>query len=192
MSLIKCKECGQEISKDAEVCPHCGKKNKKDNPLVGFLGLLFICWLIGITIDHNIENSKQEASVEQKIEKNRSIEIQTKLEKKISPEIKNALENLKVESKKRSYSVTIALKPNYATAHKEIAYQIVREILNILVEEGHRPAREEIFIFANIYQNLRKAGETGEDLIHPFGTATYNYHNDSIKWENFKKPWYFP
>ena len=27
MSLIKCSECGQEISTEAEVCPHCGKPN---------------------------------------------------------------------------------------------------------------------------------------------------------------------
>jgi hypothetical protein len=29
MALIKCKECGKEISNEAEACPHCGKKNKK-------------------------------------------------------------------------------------------------------------------------------------------------------------------
>lgn len=29
MTLIKCKECGKEISKDAEACPHCGKKQNE-------------------------------------------------------------------------------------------------------------------------------------------------------------------
>ncbi len=28
MALIKCRECGEEISSTAEVCPHCGFKNK--------------------------------------------------------------------------------------------------------------------------------------------------------------------
>jgi predicted amidophosphoribosyltransferase len=27
MSLIKCTECGQDISTEAPVCPHCGKPN---------------------------------------------------------------------------------------------------------------------------------------------------------------------
>lgn len=29
MALIKCKECGAEISSTAKVCPHCGAKIKK-------------------------------------------------------------------------------------------------------------------------------------------------------------------
>lgn len=28
-NLVKCKVCGQEIAKSAEVCPHCGAKQKK-------------------------------------------------------------------------------------------------------------------------------------------------------------------
>ncbi|MBU1625924.1 zinc ribbon domain-containing protein [bacterium] len=27
MTLIKCKECGKEISSEAEVCPNCGYQN---------------------------------------------------------------------------------------------------------------------------------------------------------------------
>ena len=27
MALIKCNECGNEISDKAKKCPHCGKKN---------------------------------------------------------------------------------------------------------------------------------------------------------------------
>ena len=29
MALIKCTECGKEISSKAKICPHCGAKNKK-------------------------------------------------------------------------------------------------------------------------------------------------------------------
>ena len=34
MAMIKCEECGQEISESASVCPHCGHRNKRS---VGFL-----------------------------------------------------------------------------------------------------------------------------------------------------------
>lgn len=27
--MVKCKTCGQEISKSAKICPHCGVKQKK-------------------------------------------------------------------------------------------------------------------------------------------------------------------
>ena len=45
MALIKCKECGKEISSDADKCPHCGKKRSKSVQLtiavaIGFLILL--------------------------------------------------------------------------------------------------------------------------------------------------------
>jgi len=42
MALIKCKECGQEISDMATACPKCGKPTsvriKHKNPTVAFLG----------------------------------------------------------------------------------------------------------------------------------------------------------
>ena len=31
MALIKCSECGKEISDKAKVCPHCGTKYKREN-----------------------------------------------------------------------------------------------------------------------------------------------------------------
>ncbi len=32
MSLMKCPECGKEVSTSAEVCPHCGYPLKKSQP----------------------------------------------------------------------------------------------------------------------------------------------------------------
>jgi hypothetical protein len=43
MALIKCKECGKEISDEAKVCPHCGKKpgmSMTSAVVIGFLLLL--------------------------------------------------------------------------------------------------------------------------------------------------------
>ena len=34
MALIKCTECGQDISTDAKACPHCGKPNKPIAPII--------------------------------------------------------------------------------------------------------------------------------------------------------------
>jgi RNA polymerase subunit RPABC4/transcription elongation factor Spt4 len=33
MGMISCSECGNPISQEADVCPHCGKKVKKLKPL---------------------------------------------------------------------------------------------------------------------------------------------------------------
>lgn len=29
MSLVKCEECGREVSSSARVCPHCGAKSSR-------------------------------------------------------------------------------------------------------------------------------------------------------------------
>lgn len=42
--LVKCKSCGEEIAKNAKVCPHCGAKQKK--PVV--LGVVLV--IIGIIL----------------------------------------------------------------------------------------------------------------------------------------------
>ena len=47
MSMIHCKECGEEISKSAKVCPKCGKKLKHTGIRV-FLGILLLMIGIGI------------------------------------------------------------------------------------------------------------------------------------------------
>ena len=54
MALIRCKECGTEISSSAKNCPNCGKKIKHTG-LIIFLVLLVIILGIGAgaTVDNN-------------------------------------------------------------------------------------------------------------------------------------------
>ena len=50
MSLIQCKECGKQISKNAEKCPYCGEpvpKKKKTSMWTWLLILLFIGYVLG-------------------------------------------------------------------------------------------------------------------------------------------------
>ena len=48
MALIKCEECGKEISSKADTCPHCGYKEKKTGCL-GVLGYLILAlFIIGL------------------------------------------------------------------------------------------------------------------------------------------------
>lgn len=42
MALIKCKECGQEISKQAKECPKCGSPQKKGRDAISSLARWFI------------------------------------------------------------------------------------------------------------------------------------------------------
>lgn len=52
MALIKCKDCGSEISDQAKNCPQCGKPIKKDIgcfSMIGIflIGFIVICYIIG-------------------------------------------------------------------------------------------------------------------------------------------------
>lgn len=47
MALIKCKECGNRISKEAESCPQCGAPRKKKAKL-SILGIFLV--LLGLFI----------------------------------------------------------------------------------------------------------------------------------------------
>lgn len=51
MALIKCKECGKEISNDAKICPHCGKKAAKTPAFLIIICVTFLVFLIGTALD---------------------------------------------------------------------------------------------------------------------------------------------
>jgi hypothetical protein len=47
MALVKCRECGAEISSSADKCPHCGKsRSLNDNPVVRGILLLVLAVII--------------------------------------------------------------------------------------------------------------------------------------------------
>ena len=63
MALIKCKECGKEISSKADTCPNCGVKNKKRGfGVCGILFLGFIGLFLLVFIFFQIQNRDQMAS----------------------------------------------------------------------------------------------------------------------------------
>ena len=79
MALIKCSECGKEISSSAKMCPHCGASNKISNNkksnkkilfivifilLIVLVGSIFAYHLIKNNNDENLSTSEQKNSEE--------------------------------------------------------------------------------------------------------------------------------
>lgn len=72
LSLKKCKECGQEVSTKASVCPHCGAKDPLGRAakgcltvtsvLGGFVLLVVIIVAVGIMSDSGKETTKNAPS----------------------------------------------------------------------------------------------------------------------------------
>lgn len=47
MALVKCKECGKEISKKATSCPNCGAKPRRTSAFTWLIAVLVVLWMIG-------------------------------------------------------------------------------------------------------------------------------------------------
>ena len=64
MALIKCPECGKEISNEAKACPHCGKPlavkhntaqgNNSDDSKVLFIIIGVILMIVGFFLLYNV------------------------------------------------------------------------------------------------------------------------------------------
>ena len=64
MALRKCKECGKEVSTKADLCPHCGAKQKRKG--IGCGGAILILIAIGF-IATQISNYTQKAEEQKQI-----------------------------------------------------------------------------------------------------------------------------
>lgn len=63
MALMKCKECGNEVSAKADSCPKCGAKIKVKS--IGF-GLILVLFLIGLFLHFFVNNSNSPSSTPSK------------------------------------------------------------------------------------------------------------------------------
>lgn len=62
MALIKCTECGKEVSNGAGKCPHCGAKIKKSVGLVGIIFVALIGWAIFASVSQSEIKKREEES----------------------------------------------------------------------------------------------------------------------------------
>ena len=193
MALVKCKECGHEISKNAEMCPHCGKKIKKGNLFLRLVGILFIIGLIGNLTDgdkkqpsnSNNQSSSRRIAYEEtnKITTKKYDNIQKEeLMKKISPDIVKYIDDIVIKIDKYGYEATVNINYNFAYSAETIGYRVVQEILNMLVSRGLSPYKDSIPVYVHMHAKVK--GATGQDMFRYYGMAYYDYNHDTIKWDS--------
>jgi hypothetical protein len=61
---------------------------------------------------------------------------------------------------------------------------VARIVLKELVAEGKDPSADWTNVHVSAWQDGFK-GETGQSLVHVFGTTDYRYRSDSLEW----RPW---
>ena len=72
MALVKCKECGKEISDTIKKCPHCGYKEKKKISKKNLITIVIaavvaVIVIIGLVIGLNIGKAKKVENYEKKL-----------------------------------------------------------------------------------------------------------------------------
>ena len=128
------------------------------------------------------------------VEKDKNIEISESLQKnlkgRLPRNIAQAIDSMEIKiDNDKMYSATVYIKHGYEYNYKNIAYQIVQEILNILMAEGRSPFHEHMSVFAHVSQKVK--GVTGQNMVNPFGNAFYDYTNDTIQWKDWKRGLFF-
>jgi len=73
MGLIQCKECGKEISRSAESCPHCGTPGKRSHPVLVVLLVLFLI-VFGLTMLGHYANPNDGAGISRRMPRDMTLD----------------------------------------------------------------------------------------------------------------------
>ena len=125
MALIKCNECGKEISDKAKVCPHCGTKYKSENEndRKGFpTSVMFILIVIFVAVIFLMMNYNK------KDYNNSTSGIKENTNEIIGNEIKTKNEFDKIK-KSNNYSIVVVISNvcPYSEIFKPILEDVVQE-----------------------------------------------------------------
>ncbi len=80
MALKKCKECGEKVSSKADLCPHCGAKQKRKS--IGYGGALLIVIILGFI-------GSQFSEYQQKAQESKQADHQEEIRKQKNDKYKN-------------------------------------------------------------------------------------------------------
>lgn len=75
MGMKKCKECGEEVSKDAKACPKCGKDQRnffKKHPALCVIGIIVVIGIVFGSTSNETKNTLN--SGEQSVQTNATVE----------------------------------------------------------------------------------------------------------------------
>lgn len=65
-----CKSCKETVLKSAEKCPKCGAKQKKDVPVMKYIGIAFLAWIIIAMINRPANVSTPKNDTKDDVRKN--------------------------------------------------------------------------------------------------------------------------
>lgn len=79
MALTKCKECGKEISRNADKCPSCGSPQKKKTSRLTWLFLILIIIVVYVSMNPSTPSATQNSSAASKLDESPAKQAERKL-----------------------------------------------------------------------------------------------------------------
>lgn len=161
MALIKCNECGKEISDKAKKCPHCGIKCKNENDVKVFpTSVMFILIVIFVAVIFLMMNYNK------KDYNNSTSGIKENTNEIIGNEIKTKNEFDKIK-KSKNYSIVVVISNNCHYC----------EIFNPILEDVIQEYNVNIY-YLNIDSNFYNSVDLDTSV---YGTpTTIIYKNDKV------------
>jgi RNA polymerase subunit RPABC4/transcription elongation factor Spt4 len=84
MALVKCKECGEEVSTKAKICPKCGAKAPKKTSIFTWLILVFIIVVV-YSVNQNPTSTSKNSASPTAISSNSTNQQKPSIPKKVAP-----------------------------------------------------------------------------------------------------------
>lgn len=170
MALKKCRECNNEVSDKAEVCPNCGIKNpigKTSKKKYIIVSVIIFLYFISVLI--SIQQNEQEEIKQQQIKEQKEHEKQIAKEKAHEKKITNTIEIIKNTDKKEVSTLFDAYKflnESYPT--------------NLEYQKGFKKYDDLINMK---YDCVGKAGVLNKNLLQFKATYDKDFFDDYLKGE---------
>jgi hypothetical protein len=88
------------------------------------------------------------------------------------------IEDQSVKVRVELANTTPAMMP---TENRKIAHAAVKLVLDALIEAGHDPHEEWIYVSGYVYQPMKEKSPTGRALFRTHASASYNFSADAIE-----------
>jgi len=166
MALVKCKECGEDVSTKAKTCPKCGAKAPKKTSLFTWLVLVFIIFVIyGANQAPTTPNKPKHASASASTAPQNSEEV-----KNVAPPKPSWVTSISKDEMTGKFTAYAHSPPVYSSKKMEFPYHDVRSWMGI----GCDARNEWVYFGFSTSPNLTK-DETKDG---------YNLIRTRIKWDD--------
>ena len=119
MALVKCHECGKEVSTEAKKCPSCGANVRKPKKDLGILGSLFWLTVVGLSVFGLIRFSEQGVATNAPTRTSKQSAEVSKRDGKLQLAAAGALDLKRAMKDPEAFELTsLVVKPNGAACYK--------------------------------------------------------------------------